>query len=196
MHRVNITHIPRWSLMLPGCQQPNLLLDPEFIYPVLHLSQIENKHCVDFSMYTAGLPSLLQAKSIMLRKYQTSSQLSLTLYSTSARAPVTSPSHVMTGTGLAPVTEHRRLTSWPIITGAAGPVMAMVKGASTRSSWTEAWRGRARSVLLASHVITLFTSDLLTAARTRRLRVTSPSLQQGFHDVQNRTIYTCCAIAL
>lgn len=58
--------------MLPGCQQPNLLLDPECIYPVLHLSQIENKHCTDFSMYTSGLPSQLQAKSIMLRKYQIS----------------------------------------------------------------------------------------------------------------------------
>ena len=79
--------------------------------------------------------------------------------------------------------------------------MAMSRGASTRSSCTEACRASERSVLEASQVITLLVSDLLTEVSTRRLRVTSPVLQCGFHVDHNAmtkilTITTYCAITL
>ena len=84
-----------------------------------------------------------------------------------------SPLQEMEGAGLAPHTlqlslrlEPSRRDSWPEL-----EVTSSLTGASTNSSWSEACRGRTRSVLEASQVTTLSARARVTTGSRTRLTV-------------------------
>ena len=83
----------------------------------------------------------------------------------------------MLGIGRAPTTVQVSVSSWPRIMELVGELMVTSTGAKTRSSWRLVCRGRLRSVLEASQVITLFTRVLLTEESLSILLVMSSSLQ-------------------